>query len=205
MNIALDYLDTNNDGKIRPEDCPQLSIALFSLLQATHHKGSITRDSMNQGMMILSEKIGQSYQKMKELEKNNPSSGHVSNEELKMIRHQYEQDRSSLRTLNLYFHNYFVQHIFNALNEDVKQESIDIGFLQQQLNQVERQAALISDPMNDHQGSDIQKIQETMNSVNIHQTNTNIMKVDNVLAHSQTDQSGVLAAQGAGAGGQTRK
>jgi len=155
MNIALDYLDTNSDGKIKPENCPRLSASLFKVLEG--RKGEITRDSMNEGIMKLSKRIETSYTRMKEL--SSTPSGHVSNEELRSVTNQYHADRKSLRELNAYFHQYFVQHVFNALNEDVKQESVDIGFMQKQLSMVESQAILVTDPMNDHHGADIVNVQ----------------------------------------------
>ena len=143
MDIALEYLDSNNDGHLTAKECPQLPPAHFALLQSG--ADSITPKSLNAGLMKLSERIGASDTRIKQLA--NTPAGHVDQEPLRAARAAYQRDRQTLREINSFFHQRFVRQVFTTLDERVKQETVDVAALQRDLLQVEQLGRLVTNPL----------------------------------------------------------
>jgi hypothetical protein len=173
MNLALDFLDTDSDGEIRPEDCPQLTPMLFIMLQAS--EGIINRKSMRAGVLKLSQRIGKTDVAIKDLK----ARGTQNTDALLRLQASYDADRSALRRLSHFFHQFFVQGIFNDVNEDIKRETIDLGLLERDLKEVEAQARTVTEPIH-HSGAAIEPELQTAFPVHNQQ---DIVVVQKVLAH----------------------
>jgi len=150
MNIALDYLDQDNDNNIRQQDCPQLSLRLFAILDPSH-QGKVSPYTLNEAIVNLSVKLGEAFTRIQQLRVGisaNPNDAAITL--LKDLEDHYHADRQMLREINAYFHQCFVGHVFNTLNEDVKKETVDLGLLQKFLNEVESQMIVSMDPLNNN-------------------------------------------------------
>jgi hypothetical protein len=154
MDLAFDYLDTDNDGSINAADCPNLSRALFSALD--NNTGVITRKSLNAAVLALSTKISQDYTRFGKLKADSPameekkelvSASQQYFKELQSASQQYFSDRKTLREIHSYFHQYFVQRMFHNLDEAVSRKSVDLENIELALLELEGSSRSIADPM----------------------------------------------------------
>jgi len=143
MGIALDYLDTDHDGKIHQQDCPQLSQLLFSILD-TQHKGEITRKTMNDAIMELATRIVSLYNRIQGIKKKGSTSDIQT---LAAVEDDYHRHRQILREINQYLHQYFVLEVFNTISAQVTEKNIDLGIFQKHLNEIQSQIIMTVKPL----------------------------------------------------------
>ena len=146
LDIALDYLDDDGDGHVRAEDCSEEDQQLlFPTLSGRHEY--ITRKSMRQGMLKLSETIERNSNKMTELNALGTNLGLKEKGEFEAALDQYQTDRSRLRRIHQSLHQAFVHHLFADLSKNVTQSAVHIGRIRRDIVEMEARVSEALDPM----------------------------------------------------------
>ena len=146
LDVALDYLDDDGDGRVRAEDCSDLDQQLmFPALSGRHDY--ITRKGMRQGVLELSEAIERSSNKARALDALRTQLGKKDKAELKTALDMFHADRSRLRSIHQSLHQSFVRHLFADLSEEVTQSAVHIGRVRQNLIEMEARVLEALDPM----------------------------------------------------------
>jgi len=147
LDIALDYLDDDGDGRVRAEDCAEADERLlFPALSGRHEY--ITRKSMRKGMLTLSTAIEHNSNKMKEFNEQGTHLGMKDKVQFETALDQFQTDRSHLRRIHQSLHQAFVHHLFADLSEDVTQSTVHIGRIRRDIVEMEARVLEALDPMN---------------------------------------------------------
>jgi hypothetical protein len=144
LNVAFDYLDSNGRGEITHDQCPQLGDRLWRVLDTRAH-GKITRANMMQGVDHLSRKIDDLHRQIMEIENDRNNTHHRS--DLSHLKQEFRDDRTTLRQLNQYFYQYFVEAVFSDMDGSVRQETVDIATLHKDIKLLERALTSAVDPL----------------------------------------------------------
>jgi hypothetical protein len=146
LDIALDYLDDDGDGHVRAEDCSEEDQQLlFPTLSGRHEY--ITRKSMRQGMLELSETIERNSNKMTKINALGTHLGIREKGEFDAALDQYQTDRSRLRRIHQSLHQAFVHHLFADLTKDVTQSAVHVGRIRRDIVEMEARVSEALDPL----------------------------------------------------------
>lgn len=164
MNLAFDYLDSNGRGEITHEQCPQLGDRLWRALD-THAHGTITRSNMLKGMENLSKRIDSLHSQIMDIE--HGKGDQHRRIELSQLQQNFRNDRQTLRQLNQFFYQYFVEAVFSDMDGSVRQEKVDITNLQNDIKILERALTSSVDPLSSNQSTAGQSIASGTGAANI--------------------------------------
>jgi hypothetical protein len=146
LDIALDYLDDDGDGHVRAEDCSEEDQQLlFPTLSGRHEY--ITRKSMRQGMLKLSETIERNSNKMAQINALGIHLGIKEKGEFETALDQFQTDRSRLRRIHQSLHQAFVHHLFADLTKNVTQSAVHIERIRRDIVEMEARVSEAMDPM----------------------------------------------------------
>ena len=126
LDIALDYLDNDGDGRVRAEDCTDFDQRLMFPILSGHHD-YITRKSMRQGVLELSAVIERNSNKVKAIIALGTQLGKKDKVELNASLDAIHTNRSRLHHIYQSLHQAFVHHLFANVSEEVTQSAIHIG------------------------------------------------------------------------------
>jgi hypothetical protein len=147
LDLALDYMDNDGDGRVQPADCSDSDQQLLFPTLAGR-QGFITRESMRESILDLCRAIQRSSLKMHELTVAGGAQL-TSQEQLKFERalDHFQRDRSRLRRIHQRLHQAFVQHLFVNLGEEVRQTEVHVGRLRAEVVKLHERACAAQDPM----------------------------------------------------------
>ena len=146
LDIALDHLDDNGDGRVTAEECNDADQQLlFPALSGRHEY--ITRKSMRQGMLNLSAAIERNNNKAKALNARESQANLKDRLQLHAALDALHADRSRLRRIHQSLHQAFVHHLFAHISEEVVQSVVHVGRMRQQVVEMETRVMEGLDPM----------------------------------------------------------
>ena len=144
LDIALDYLADDGDGRVRAEDCTDFDQRLMFPILSGHHD-YITRKSMRQGVLELSAVIERNSNKVKAIIALGTQLGKKDKVELNASLDAIHTNRSRLHHIYQSLHQAFVHYLF--VSEKVTQSAVHVGRVRQDLVEMEARVVEALDPM----------------------------------------------------------
>jgi hypothetical protein len=105
---------------------------------------------MLKGMENLSKRIDHLHSQIMEIEHGNVQHRRI---ELSQLQQEFRNDRQTLRQLNQFFYQYFVEAVFSDMDGSVRQEKVDISNLQNDIKILEKALTSAVDPLALHNQS----------------------------------------------------
>lgn len=154
--VALSFYDRTQKGYLIPQDVPEMSASMFSLLDVNNDR-SITPDDLQKSIVQLNDRLASTRVTINRIaeendilalkEKSELNSMRMSENQDRIykLRNEMDEDHKTLKAIYNYFHTGFARSAFNKLESDVTNETCNSDDLLAEIEDIDFNSRL--DPL----------------------------------------------------------